>query len=455
MTTTRYVFEPTARQYEAYQALIDPEVRAVMYGGAKGGGKSYFLCWKAFIDAVADIVHFKLKPGKNIPVTSWMGRLRAIDFRRTTLETWKRVIPESEYRILDHKSEIVIRGCVRIAFGGLDNQVDIDKFNSAEYCRLYLDQAEEVDKDAVACLRGSLRLKIKGLEPSSGYKELYTANPRNCWLQDEFINQADPTRRFVQALPSDNPHLPDSYIDTLKRAFGHRPELLAAYLEGSWDVFSDPAQLILREWLEAATHRRISIPYPRVLISCDVARFGDDSTCIDVLQETDIVETDRYGQRDTRYTTHRLAAMSKQRGNCLVVVDDTGVGGGVTDGLRELGVPVKPFVAAEKPEDPMFYNLRSEAWWNAAQIIKDNCELHDTDPELWSDLMAPHFDYRDTRILIESKSDIKERIGRSPDKGDAYVMGLWGLKYAWNPEKRRKRNNPIDRHPRDINPLAL
>ncbi|MHC4677039.1 MAG: hypothetical protein ACYTBZ_31550 [Planctomycetota bacterium] len=76
-------------------------------------------------------------------------------------------------------------GCVCIDFGGLDKQENINKFNSAEYGFIAIDQAEETSRDDVSVAQGSLRLKIKGVPLS--YKELYTANPRQCWLREEFI----------------------------------------------------------------------------------------------------------------------------------------------------------------------------------------------------------------------------------------------------------------------------
>ena len=79
-----------------------------------------------------------------IPV-GFMGRKRGIDFSNTTLETWKRFIPESAYVIKGKPAEIVIYDRVKIMTGGLDNSEVVNKFNSAEYGFYFIDQAEEVD----------------------------------------------------------------------------------------------------------------------------------------------------------------------------------------------------------------------------------------------------------------------------------------------------------------------
>ena len=64
------------------------------------------------------------------------------------------------------------------------------------------------------------------------------------------------------------------------------------------------------------------------------------------------------------------------------------------------------------------------------------------DAELRADLCAPTFEVRASGVILESKDDIRKRLGRSPGKGDAVVMclseGDIAIKRDWN---RRKYNN--------------
>lgn len=169
-----------------------------------------------------------------IPV-GFMGRKRSTDFKNTTLETWKREIPAELYRINKAEQSIIIDEKVKFNYGGLDDQESINKFNSAELAFLAIDQAEETNRDDISVLEGSLRLKFNGITPP--YKVFYTANPRNCWLKQDFVKGGRPNAIFIKALPSDNPHLPENYEDRLKSAFGYNGSLLQAYLYGEWDVF--------------------------------------------------------------------------------------------------------------------------------------------------------------------------------------------------------------------------
>ena len=422
--------ERTARQRQAWEALERPEIRRLLYGGAKGGGKSFFLCVWFFCYAWDIMVGYNIRPSANPPHIAWMGRKQATDFTATTLQTWRQVIPEQYYELKaateKDPKHILIMGRVAIDYGGLDKQESINKFNSAEYGAIGIDQAEETTKDDVSVAQGALRRKINGKELP--YKELYTANPRQGWLRDEFILEVKPGNVFVPALPDDNPHLPANYKQTLIDAFGYRPELLRAYLEGDWSVVEGENQVILDAWLQRAM--KAPSLFHGKLIACDVARFGDDKTEIMVIDGSQIAFEDSMASSRTTEVAGRLAELSRQNEDCPIVADEIGVGGGVIDQLYQWGRNVIAFNGAQKADlEDKYYNRRAEAWWECAKHFSRTelgCSRMST--ELRRDLCAPTYEFRNGKILIEPKEDIKERLRRSPDKGDCYVMGIWGLK---------------------------
>ncbi len=73
-------------------------------------------------------------------------------------------------------------------------------------------------------------------------------------------------------------------------------------------------------------------------------------------------------------------------------------------------------------------NVRTAMWWRMREALDpntgDNLALP-PDPELLSDLTAPRFEVRASGIAVEAKEKLKERLGRSPDKGDAACLALW------------------------------
>jgi hypothetical protein len=111
-----------------------------------------------------------------------------------------------------------------------------------------------------------------------------------------------------------------------------------------------------------------------------------------------------------------------------------GFGTDVTSRLKENGIPFVAFNGANKSTSASmgglkFYNARAEAWWKFREELNPDREggaeiaLPD-DPELLADLTAPTFEVRTSGILIESKDEIRKRLGRSTNKGDAVVMCL-------------------------------
>jgi phage terminase large subunit len=167
-------------------------------------------------------------------------------------------------------------------------------------------------------------------------------------------------------------------------------------------------------------------PDRRAVIGIDVARFGSDETVIAVRQERNVAIHDIYhGQSITETVGQGVRAWREYGaapGSAYVVVDDVGVGGGVTDGLRAAGVPVTAHNGGESPYEPEeFPNRRSELWFAAAGELP-TCSLPD-DEQLAADLVSPKYKVDSQgRRVVEPKDATKKRLGRSPDRADAVLM---------------------------------
>ncbi len=428
----KYVFDPllTAKQTLAWDALRRGDIKEVLYGGAKGGGKSVFGCMWSFHKALEIIKKCDISPRKHPIPVGFMGRKRGVDFTNTTLETWKRFIPVNMYEIKSKPAEIIIAKRVKILTGGLDNSEIINKFNSAEYAFFFLDQAEEIDAEQVGELRATFRLIINDKKiPGKG---LFTANPAPSFLKDEFILNPTPDRLFIQALPTDNHYLGPEYIEVLKDSFRNRPELLKAYVEGSWESLGGFDQVIKDSWVRNAAGITLYPPRIKKLITCDPARYGDDETVIYLLKNTEIAESEIYGKKSLMHTANILHTISHKNGDCLIVVDVCGIGAGVVDRLIEMGDNVLGIDNASKSEEPeKYYNLRSEIWCKAADMFADgDIQLKNADHRLQGQLCTPRYEFRNGKILIEAKADIKKRLGNSPDRADAYVNGVYALDFV-------------------------
>lgn len=163
-----------------------------------------------------------------------------------------------------------------------------------------------------------------------------------------------------------------------------------------------------------------------VKLTCDVARFGSDETVLARRVGNHVRIVDTWVGQPTTYTVGRIIQEARRwpEPHVSIVVDDVGVGGGVTDQLHEQGFDVVPFNGGSQAHRPNDYpNRRSELWFHArAQLAELDL---DADDQLAADLTAPRytFDSRGRRV-VEPKAVTKKRLGRSPDRGDAVLLTL-------------------------------
>jgi phage terminase large subunit len=77
------------------------------------------------------------------------------------------------------------------------------------------------------------------------------------------------------------------------------------------------------------------------------------------------------------------------------------------------------------PDANRFKNLRSQMWWQMREDLRnDNADLPH-DPELFRQLVMPTFREVGNMVVVESKDEVKKRLGRSPDDADAVVYWNW------------------------------
>ena len=421
----------TPRQSQAYELLTNEEDLALMYGGGKGGGKTLFFC--VWVDNWCfKLMHrFGLKPDRHKPPlpVGFIGRKQGVDFNRTTLETFKRTIPAGRYRIREQAQEIIFFDCLKVFYGGLDDTERINKFNSAEFAFFALDQAEETERTDVDVLQATLRLKYNGIQPP--YKELYTSNPADCWLKEDFIDNKLPNKYFIPALHSDNPHLPEGYAARLESTFKYNQALLAAYLHGDWYSLQAFNTLISSKML---AELKGVVHYPKDLkrvIVCDPS-LGGDECVIKAMESGTVREMKILHERDTMKIAGEMVVMGERHKSPNYALDVIGIGQGIYDRLRELKPAARVLginSASDADNKERFDNLRAEMAWEAMQKIQDKAVPWPEDEETRNQLIAYRFKVlnSDGKIRLEPKDETKKRIGRSPDRGDTWFMGLWAL----------------------------
>ena len=107
-----------------------------------------------------------------------------------------------------------------------------------------------------------------------------------------------------------------------------------------------------------------------------------------------------------------------------IFVDSIGLGAGVVDRLRELGLPAFGINVAESPAmGTQYMNLRSELWYKAKAWLEGRDVRLPRDPTLKAELATVRYSYTSSgRVKIESKPELKKRGVASPDSADAFVL---------------------------------
>jgi len=106
-----------------------------------------------------------------------------------------------------------------------------------------------------------------------------------------------------------------------------------------------------------------------------------------------------------------------------IFIDDIGVGGGVTDRLREDNINVTAVVAGSTPRDvDRFRNVKAESFWELKVWIEDETNALEPIAEFKQLEEIRYKEDSSRKLFIEPKQELRLRIGRSPDDADALML---------------------------------
>ena len=181
---------------------------------------------------------------------------------------------------------------------------------------------------------------------------------------------------------------------------------------------------------------------------CDVARFGDDDTVVTGRIGPWVFLHEKYNGMDTEWVANRIKLLCNDWGAKLgitatkipVMIDDTGVGGGVTDQRGDYNFqPINAATLAN--EDHKYPNRRSEMLFNLAEMMREGsvrfCKSVDQRLMYEIQRQAMGITYKaDSRggRVAEGKDKIKERLGKSPDHLDSLGLAFYGPN-SWTEHK--------------------
>lgn len=168
-------------------------------------------------------------------------------------------------------------------------------------------------------------------------------------------------------------------------------------------------------------------PADPLVMGVDVARFGDDKSVIWMRHGRDAESPNDWARQifennDTMQLASRVAEIAREKRPDAILIDGGGVGGGVIDRCRQLGLDVIEVNFGGKATQAGVANMRSQMWSNLRDALRDGVRLPEM-PDLRTDMCGLEYGYNVRNdLMLESKSDMKKRGLASPDLADALAL---------------------------------
>ncbi len=416
--------KPTPKQKQALGFLYDKTTEQIVFGGGAGGGKSWMGCeW-----IIAMCLNFP-------DVRYFIARNVLKRLKESTLKTFMKVAKfhgvDDTFAYSEQKGIITFMNGSEVQLLELKRQPSdplFEDLGSLEFTGGFIEEAGEIDFDGYDTIKTRIGRQMN-VEYNIPIKLLITCNPKKNWLYFEFYkpwraNELPDDTKFIQSLATDNKHTAQDYVKNLKKIKNKskRERLLL----GNWEYddnpfalydFEEVANLFTNDWVEKG----------KKYITCDVARHGVDKTIIiiwDGWRAEKIVTIDKSKITFVADEINKLRTKYKiPLGH--IIADEDGVGGGLVDILN-----CKGFLNGSRPIEGNYANLKSECSFKLADYLQ-NMYLccNESEKELISQeleaIEEKGADKDTSKLAVNSREEVKNKIGRSPDYYSAIIMRVW------------------------------
>jgi phage terminase large subunit len=237
----------------------------------------------------------------------------------------------------------------------------------------------------------------------------------------------------------DSSRVSGDFVTDIGRRYGEQSNAFRIRVLGEFPL-GDADTIIPYDLIASAQQRDIvTRPDLREVWGLDVARFGDDSNALVRRNKLAVLPgIEVWDGVDLMQTAGRVHARWKDlpsdRRPDEILVDVIGLGAGVVDRLRELGLPVRGVNVSEMASlNEQYRNLRTELWFRAKEWLQSrdralpgctkDCANDCAHEQLAQELALLRFGYTSTgKLAAEGKAEVKKRGHKSPNVGDAFVL---------------------------------
>lgn len=336
----------------------------------------------------------------------------------------------------------------RMVASSSDKAENVEGFHSPNLL-LIVDEAKAMPDELWVAIRGALtQVSSSGAKP----KVVVLSTPplaKVGWYADLFgVKSAGWNTIHISGY--DSPRVSKDWISEMLDDYGadhpaFQSKVLGEIPEGA------ATSVVQGRWIEAAQERQPDAKDRRpVIVTCDVAREGEDLTVVGSIHHSAFKIEHWMPKNDTMEAAGQCLKYAQALNAGMLIVDDTGVGGGVTDRLRELQregklsrgckvIGVKFGESAER--DDRFHASKDELWWSTRVALKEGKLALPTEHELAAlalprgsnlkaQLTAPIYEEdSQSRIrVLDKRVDNREKTRalptKSPDLAHALILGV-------------------------------
>lgn len=409
--------KPTDQQWNASRAIVAK--RRVSIRSGHGTGKSAFMAWCVLWFMAC---YFPCK----VPCTAPTGH-QLSDILWAEIAKWHRAMRErlpelgsefswaaERFYMAEHPQEsFAVARTSRP-----ENPEALQGFHS-ENILFLIDEASGVPEVVFRVAEGALS--------TEGAFVVMAANPTR--EEGYFYDSHHKMRERWAALHWDgeeSPMVSRQYIDDMRAKYGVDSPIYQVRVKGNFVSAVD--SIIPLGLCEDAKNRQVSrTPGADIRWGLDVARFGDDSTALAKRAgNVQLEPTKEWFGKDLMQTVGLLKIEydnAKEKPDAIMV-DVIGIGAGVVDRAKEIGLPVVAVNVAESASaDHRYARLRDEIWFLGREWLeRRDCKLADDDP-LIGELTTPKYQVLSNgKIKVEGKDEMKKRGVASPNRADAWLL---------------------------------
>lgn len=417
-------FSPTIKQDLMFDKFEDETTTEILFGGSMGAAKTYGICCLMIMKCL-QYPSIRIAFARN-QLTNLKGR--SMDSFFEVCQDWglKQGVD------FNYNS---IAGKVKFTNGSEVVLVELNYLPSdPKYTRLggllatfgVIDEIGEVDEQGYNIFKtrlGRWKNDDFGLKPAL----VMTCNPVKNWLYREFYKKhvdgtLEPHKVFIQALPTDNPYLPQSYLDNLMTLpLSERDRVL----NGNWEYEGDPTSLMSYEEIANIWDNVKINEKDNKYITADIAFTSDK--CVIMTWHGHVIIDILVNPQGNLEDVINEQAKKHNIPQYNIAYDSDGVGKFLTTRLRNAKAIVNNSAALD---DENYKNLKTQLYYKLAEKVKDNSvktSIEKYKEEMIEELQVVRYKPTNTvgKLEMVDKGDVKKILGRSPDFSDAMAFRMY------------------------------